>query len=277
MRKLKALLCLALLPFAAQAQKTISIGNSYEIQSTQLNEKRTINIYLPDGYSDSTAKKYDVIYLLDGGVDEDYIHFCGLVYYFSYPWLKALPQTIVVGIANKDRQRDMSYPSTVMKDKKRWATTGGSAKFMDFIEKDLMPYVEKNYRTNGNKMLVGESFAGLFACEVLMKRPAMFDNYLIISPSLWWDNGSLLKYQPALTATVPATKTKVYIAVGKEGLGLSEEPHVMEVDANVMADKIQAINNKNVQVDFDYFPEYDHASMGHFGMYQGLKRLSAQQ
>lgn len=275
MRKLKTLFCLLILPFVLQAQegKPIALGTSYEIQSVQLGEKRIINVYLPDGYSDSTAKKYDVIYLLDGGVDEDYIHFCGLVQFFTFPWVNAMPQSIVVGIANTDRQRDMSFPSTAKMDKKKWPTTGGSSKFMDFLEKDLMPHIAKNYRTNGSKTVVGESFAGLFACEVLMKRPAMFDNYLIVSPSLWWDNGSLLKYKPILSATVPATRTNVYIAAGKEGLGLSEEPHVMEVDANVMADKIKALNNKNIRIQFDYFPEYNHATIGHFGLYEGLRRM----
>ncbi len=264
-----------MLPFLTQAQKAITLGTSYEIQSTQLGEKRTVNIYLPDDYSDSTNKKYDVIYLLDGGVDEDYIHFCGLVQFFSFPWVNAIPQSIVVGIANTDRQRDMSFPTTAKMDKKKWPTTGGSAKFMDFLEKDLMPYMEKNYRTNSNKTIVGESLSGLFACEVLMKKPAMFNNYLIISPSLWWDNGSLLNYNPVLSATVPAKRTKVYIAVGKEGLGLSEEPHVMEVDANVMADKIEALNNKNIKLQFDYFPEYNHATIGHFGLYEGLRKMHA--
>lgn len=273
MRKLKTLLCLLVSPFLAQAQKTIALGTSYEIQSTQLNEKRTINIYLPDGYSDSTAKKYDVIYLLDGGVDEDYIHFCGLVQFFSFPWLKTIPESIVVGIANTDRQRDMSFPTTVKMNKEKWPTTGGSAKFMDFLEKDLFAYIEKNYRTNGSKTIVGESFGGLFASEVLMKKPTMFNNYLIISPSLWWDNGSLLKNISVLSSTIPAAKTRVYIAVGKEGLGLSEEPHVMEVDANVLAEKIKELNNKNIQLQFDYFPEYDHAGIGHYGMYAGLRKM----
>src|SRR6218665_1336985 len=159
MRKIRIFICLLILPFLTQAQKTIALGSSYEIHSTQLNEKRTINIYLPDGYADSIAKKYDVIYLLDGGVDEDYIHFCGLVQFFSFPWVNAIPQSIVVGIANTDRQRDMSFPSTAKMDKKKWPTTGGSAKFMDFLEKDLMPHIEKNYRTNGRKTIVGESFA----------------------------------------------------------------------------------------------------------------------
>lgn len=274
MRKIKTFFCLLMLPLFSQAQpEHISLGVSHKFYSQQLSEGRTINIYLPGDYGDSAHKKYDVIYLLDGGVDEDYVHFCGLVQYFSFPWVSAIPQSIVVGIANTDRQRDMSFPSDAKMDKKKWPTTGGSAKFMAFLEKDLFAFIEKNYRTNGNKTVVGESFAGLFACEVLMKKPTMFNNYLIISPSLWWDNGSLLKYKPVLSATVPTNKTRVYIAVGKEGLGLSEEPHVMEVDANVMADKIKALNNKNIQLQFDYFPEYDHATIGHFGLYEGMRKM----
>ena len=254
MRLLITLLCLLMLPCLSQGQKPITLGTSYEIHSGQLNEQRTINIYLPDGYADSTAKRYDVIYLLDGGVDEDFIHFCGLVQYFSFPWLQTIPQSIVVGVANTDRKRDMAFPTTVKEDKKQWPTTGGSAKFMAFLEKDLAPYIEKNYRTNGRKTLVGESLAGLFACEVLLKKPALFNNYLIISPSLWWDNGSLLKGKHALSATVPAVKTNVYIGVGKEGLAPTPEPHVMEVDANILADQIKQLNNPNIQLHFDYYP-----------------------
>lgn len=264
------------MPLLSPAQKAIPLGTSYEISSAQLNEKRIINIYLPEGYNDSTAKKYDVIYLLDGGVDEDYIHFCGLVQYFSFPWVNEIPQSIVVGIANSDRKRDMSFASSVKGDKEKWPMMGGSAKFMSFIEKDLLPYIEKNYRTNGSKTIVGESLGGLFASEILMKKPAMFNNYLIVSPSLWWDNGSLLKNKFALSSAMPATATRVYIAVGKEGLGLSEEPHVMEVDANVLAQQIKDLDNKNIQLQFDYFPEYNHATIGHYALYQGLRKMFQQ-
>jgi predicted alpha/beta superfamily hydrolase len=275
MRTLKTLICLLMLPCLSQAQKTIALGTSYEIRSAQLNEQRTINIYLPDGYADSTAKRYDVIYLLDGGVDEDYIHFCGLVQYFSFPWLNTIPQAIVVGIANTDRKRDMTFPTTVKKDKEQWPTTGGSAKFMSFLERDLFPYIEQHYRTNGSRTLSGESLAGLFACEVLLKKPAMFNNFLIISPSLWWDNGSLLKSKTLLSSAIPAAKTRVYIGVGKEGLAPTADPHVMEVDANVLADQIKKLNNPNIQLYFDYYPQYDHASIAHYAMYEGLMKLFA--
>jgi predicted alpha/beta superfamily hydrolase len=274
--KIKTLVCLLVLLSAVvfgQNKKTITLGIVDEISSAQLSEKRMLNIYLPDDYSDSVNKKYDVIYLLDGGVDEDFIHFCGLVQYNTFPWVNGMPKSIVVGVVNVDRKRDMTFPTTVKKDKEKWPTTGGSEKFMAFLEKDLMPYIQKNYRTNGNKTLIGESLGGLFTTEVLLKKPTLFNNYLIISPSLWWDNGSLLNYKPVLSSVVPSTKTRVYIAVGKEGLAPSEQPHVMEVDANVMVEKIQELNNKNIDLHFDFFPEYDHATIGYRALYEGFRKM----
>lgn len=247
----------------------IEIGTSYQFFSKELNEKRTLNIYLPPGYKAGDTTQYPVIYLLDGSLDEDFIHIVGLVQFDNFEWIGRVPDCIVVGIANTDRKRDMTFPTTIPGDKKKWPTTGGSAKFMTCIEQEIIPYVNSHFRTNGSRTLIGESLGGLFTTEMLFTKPYLFDKYVIVSPSLWWNNGSLLKRQPA---AISGKKT-IYIGVGKEGLAPTEEPHVMEVDANVLKDKIEMLQNKEVSVYFDYLPEETHATIGHQAVLNAFKRI----
>ena len=93
---------LLIVSFTAQSQtatKTpLNIGESVTINSKILDEDRTLNIYLPHGYSADSTKTYPVIYLLDGSIDEDFIHISGLVQFGSFSWINMIPETIVVGI-----------------------------------------------------------------------------------------------------------------------------------------------------------------------------------
>ncbi len=253
--------------------KPFVLGTIEEIQSTELGEKRILNIYLPEGYKQDDTTKYAVIYLLDGSADEDFIHVVGLVQFNTFEWINRIPKSIVVGIATVDRKRDLTYPTTIEEDKKAFPTTGHSDKFIAFIEKELQPYIEKKYKTNTSKTIIGQSLGGLFATEVLFKKPKLFNKYIIISPSLWWDDGSLLKQEPEMLKNNFSQKTDIYIGVGKEGLGLSKNPHVMEVDANLLADKIKNTKSKNVTTYFDYLPQEDHATISHQAIFNAFRTL----
>ena len=260
------------------AQKSIRpkpfiLGETHEIHSTILDENRILNIYLPDGYKENDSLSYPVIYLLDGAADEDFIHVVGLVQYYTFPWIEAIPQSIVVGLANTDRRRDFTYPSTFKSDKELSPTSGHSEKFISFLEKELQPYIRNTFRTTSSRTLIGQSLGGLLATEILFKKPTLFDKYLIISPSLWWDDASLLNLKPEILDASFQHPIDIYIGVGKEGLGLGEKPHVMEVDANVLADMIRNAGNKNVRVYFDYLPDKDHATIGHQAVSNGLQFL----
>src|SRR6476620_10424487 len=112
--------------------KPFVLGVIDEIQSKLLSEKRTLNIYLPDGYDPKDTTRYPVIYLLDGSADEDFIHVVGLVQFNSFPWINRVPKSIVVGIANVDRRRDFTFPSKVKKKQQNFASSGHSDKFIAF-------------------------------------------------------------------------------------------------------------------------------------------------
>lgn len=253
--------------------KPFVLGEIRELQSSELGEKRTLNIYLPEGYNQEQAAKYPVIYLLDGSADEDFIHIVGLVQFNNFSWINRVPKSIVVGIATVDRRRDYTFPTTVADEKKNYPTTGHSDKFIAFLEKELQPFIEKNYRPNSEKTLIGQSLGGLLATEILFTKPTLFNKYIIVSPSLWWDNGSILNQTPQILQESFTSKTDIYIGVGKEGLTPTKQPRVMEVDANLLAEKLKSTKSKNVRVYFDYLPQEDHGTILHPAVFNALRIL----
>jgi len=254
-----------------KASKPFILGVIDEIYSKELSEKRVLNIYLPAGYNQNDTVKYPVIYLLDGSADEDFIHIVGLVQFFSFEWINQVPKSIVVGIANVDRKRDFTFPTNIQDDKRKYPTSGQSDQFISFIEKELQPFIESSYKTTHEKTIIGQSLGGLLATEILLKKPILFNNYIIISPSLWWDNGSLLHQKTDALSENSHQQTAIYIGVGKEGLTPTKIPRVMEVDANLLAEKVKG--GKNVKVFFDYLPQENHGTIMHEAVSNSFKLL----
>ncbi len=253
--------------------KPFVLGLIDEIQSSELSEKRILNIYLPEGYDQNDAKKYPVIYLLDGSADEDFIHIVGLVQFNSFEWINQVPKSIVVGIATVDRRRDFTFPTSIKEDVTKYPTTGHSNRFIAFIEKDLQPYIDAKFKTNTDKTIIGQSLGGLLATEILFTKPFLFNRYIIVSPSLWWNNGSILNQPAKFFDASFNQQTAVYIGVGKEGLTPTAIPRVMEVDVNLLADKIRSAKNKSVKVYHDYLPQEDHATIMHQAVLNAFKLL----
>ena len=248
-------------------EKPFVLGTTATIRSSILGEERKLNIYLPEGYATDEKASYPVIYLLDGSADEDFIHIAGLMQFSAFPWVKIMPKSILVGIENVDRRRDFTFPTSVEKDKKDFPTTGGSEKFIAFIEKELQPFIERKYRTTESKTIVGQSLGGLLATEILFKKPALFTDYVIVSPSLWWDRESLLAAAPAVLRSDSSRATKVYVAVGREG-------KVMEADARRLVAVLKKGNAKNLKVSFQYFAAENHATIFHNAVYKGFEILN---
>lgn len=242
--------------------KPLTIGETVTLKSKILQEERTLNIYLPQGFD--KTKSYPVIYLLDGSMNEDFIHVTGLVQFFNQMY--AMPETIVVGIANVDRKRDFTYHTDLKDLQKDYPTTGHSDQFISFLEKELKPYVESHFKTT-DKYLFGQSLGGLLATEILLKKPEMFNNYFIISPSLWWDDQSLIKQAKQLLSKTPDTKKFVYVSVGK-----GEHP-VMVKDAESIYDILKNSNKKNWTVEYKMMEGDNHATILHRSLYEGLVKM----
>ena len=254
--------------------KPLVIGEVHELQSAILSEKRIINVYLPEGYKKNDTTTYPVVYLLDGGIDEDFIHIVGLYQFNSFPWVNRIKPSIVVGIVNTDRKKDMTFPTLDTGDIRRYPTSGHSELFMGFLEKELQPFIRKTFRVNLASTIIGESLGGLLATEILIKRPNLFSDYIIVSPSLWWNNGSLLEQSTILLQKKLLSEKKVYIGVGKEGLTPGDNPRVMEADANFLAEKIKRSKNDMIKVYFDYLPKENHATIMHQAVFNAITLMN---
>lgn len=249
---------------SGQAKKPFILGGIEEIQSVELSETRILNIYFPEGYNENDTISYPVIYLLDGSANEDFIHIAGLVQFSNFEWVNILPKSILVGIANVDRKRDFTFPTTVAQDKKDFPTTGGSGKFIRFIENELLPFIEKKYRTTTSKTIIGQSLGGLLATEILFGKPDLFSKYIIVSPSLWWDNESLLNKGKAFSERTLTKPVSVYVGVGNE-------EKIMVNDAKKLTETVKA--NKNTSVFFEFFEKENHATILHQAVYNAFEKL----
>lgn len=244
---------------AAQSTRTVDIGQAHTLHSNILHEDRVFNVYLPESYKNDTAK-YPVIYLLDGSANEDFIHIVGLVHFLTM--IEIMPPTIIVGIANIDRKRDFTFPTTVTKDKQDFPTTGGSTPFISFLQSELITYINAYYRTNETSILIGQSLGGLLATEILFKNDKLFQNYIIVSPSLWWDNESLLT--KANKDVEYTTQHKVYIAVG------DKEDKVMRRDAEKMKNILQRNKDKVISLKYEILTDESHLTILHNAVYKAL-------
>jgi hypothetical protein len=208
-----ALVCAA--PAAAQpAPVPITIGETHTLASKSLAQDRTVNVYLPVGYATS-AKTYPVLYLIDGGLDQDFLHIAGTSA-LGAVWARS-HDVIVVGIATRDRRRELTAPTQDAGLLKEFPTAGGSAAFRAFIRDEVMPMVAARYRTSGETGVIGESLAGLFIVETFLTEPDLFGAYAAISPSLWWDDERLAKASGALLAKPSARPHRLYLTIANEG------------------------------------------------------------
>ncbi len=238
------------------------IGEVIKFHSSVLNEDRILNIYLPAGYQLEKSKKYPVIYLLDGGIEEDFIHIAGIAQFTSFSWIHLIPESIVVGIGNTDRKRDFTFETHNKRDAKDFPTSGKSLAFITFLRKEAIPFINEKYKVNRRKTIIGQSLGGLLVTEILFESPETFDNYIIISPSLWWDDGSLLKKN---TKQLKQNKF-VYIAVGKEG-------KIMERTARSLYEKLKKINSEKLKQYFQFFPDKNHGDTLHIAVYDAFEKI----
>jgi hypothetical protein len=197
--------------FAAHAAPSspaapLAIGQTFTIESKLVKETRRINVYLPPGAKDEPLP---VMYMPDGGMLEDFLHIAGLLQVGAGNG--TMRPFILVGIENTERRRDLTGPTTDPEDRKIAPRVGGSRAFRAFIRTELMPEIAKRYRVTSETAIVGESLAGLFVVETLLTEPEMFDTYIAIDPSLWWNKGQLAQ------RALPTFKSKKALYLSTSG------------------------------------------------------------
>lgn len=190
------------------------VHQSFTINSTVLSEERVINVYSPPAYASSPDSAFPVLYMLDGGMEEDFPHVANTI--DSLIALGVIRPVLVVGVENTERRRDTTGPTTVADDSTIAPRVGGSANFRHFIKEEFIPEVRRRYRTTDESSIVGESLAGLFVVETFLLDPAMFQRYIALSPSLWWNGGALVKGARQRLSTVRGLARSLYLTSADE-------------------------------------------------------------
>lgn len=201
-------------PMAAPAGEAIAIGRTYRLAAPALGGERVVNIALPAGYAANKARAYPVLYLIDGGVDQDFVHIVGTSR-LGAAWGRQ-QEAIVVGVETKDRRSELAGTTHDSALLAKYPTAGHSAEFRRFLRDVVKPFVAARFRTNGTDGVIGESLAGLFIVETWLREPDLFGAYAAISPSLWWDRESLSLEAGALVGPRQAGR-RLYLATANEG------------------------------------------------------------
>jgi len=257
-------------PAAARTQTAvvetpIVIGQSYALRSAIMGAAREINVWLPPGYADS-GKTYPVLYVLDGGQDQDFHHISGIAQLGTV--VGTTRDVIVVGIASVDRRNELALPTTDADLIARYPTQGHSEGFRRFIGEEVQPFVESRFRTSGETALMGESLAGLFVVETFLKEPQMFDAYVAVSPSLWWDGGVLARQSGAHLRDHSNAPRTLILTLGDEGPD-------MQAPMDVLTANLRDFAMPGVHWSFTPRPAETHATIYHGAALDAFRQLYA--
>jgi hypothetical protein len=259
----------------SQVHGNISIGRTEKIYSQILNEERTLWIYTPVGVENrsNSHDNFPVIYLLDG--DYNFHATTGILEFLSKNQL--CPYMIVVGILNMNRNRDFlpTHNSSI-------EGSGGSKKFTEFLDKELIPFIDSIYPTAPYRMLIGHSLSGVFVINTLINSPDIFNSYIAIDPSLWWDNSVLLHQMRKVSQNTNLSNKVLYITSASLKRGL-DSLHVLSDTTNITSGvrtnfefyKILDSTRKNTNLEskFHYYPKETHPSLPLISIYDGFQYI----
>jgi predicted alpha/beta superfamily hydrolase len=261
---------------AAFSQDSITIGSKHHIFSKALNEERNFWIYLPPDYNNTkfAPAKYPVVYLLDA--ETNFHSFTGLQQSLAKGPYAMVPQMIVVGITNTNRTRDLTPTEANRqaffdKSKKMFQQSGGNKNFIPFLEKELRPYIENNYRTSGYNVLNGHSFGGLTATNILLNHTELFNSYIIIDPSLWWDDEVMIKKADSVFNKKDFQQRNIYVAMANKINIPQDTTTDMARGIRKFEKLLKEKKPKNLPWSFKFYENEDHGTIPIPAEYDGLR------
>jgi predicted alpha/beta superfamily hydrolase len=191
------------------------------VKSEVLGEERVALVRTPPGY-EANKERYPVLYMTDG--DAHMAHTSGTVEFLARNG--RMPEMIVVGITNTNRGRDLTPTQASVTRPDGTAApvpnSGGADKFLQFIETELIPHIEGRYRTQPFRVFAGHSLGGLLAVHTMLSRPALFNAYIAVSPSLQWDNQLVVKRAEEFFKDRKEWNKTLYVTLGNETGAIGE-------------------------------------------------------
>ena len=251
----------------AQNDDQIILGNEYFLYSTILDEDRAYSVSLPESYSEenSSYKRYPLLIVLDG-----HAHFksiSGMINYMSsgYNGNRRVPEMIVVAIKNVNRNRDFT-PDKIITTREN--VSGGGEKFLGFLEEELIPSLEKEYRTIPYRILFGHSLGGLLATHTYMKEQTLFNSFIAVDPSFGtWDAEKMDSKVAAVTDQ--SFHRFIYIATANWG-----KRNIRNRDRHVRL--YESLNNKfegEFPAKLEYFENENHGSVPVIAFHNGISSI----
>jgi len=272
----------------AQTNNAIVIGKADTVYSTILKENRKIWVHMPDTTSPDgifAKQHYPVVYLLDG----DEMNFATVASMIQQAGGGggniSFPQMIIVGIPNTDRTRDLTpthVNSAPMMDSMSAAHSGGGENFISFMKNELIPHIDSLYPTAPYRLIIGHSFGGLMAIHTLINYPGLFNAYVAIDPSMFWDNQKLLKQSKTVLTKNKFEDRSLFLAVantmdkGMDTLKVKNDTNMMSLHIRSILQLGHSLDaNKQNGLDFTwkYYPEYDHGSVPLIAEYDAMRSI----
>ena len=249
--------------FAQPKGQDVVIGQRFSLSSEVLGEERPYLVYLPNDYSEE-GQPVAVMYLMDG--DGHFHHTSGVLNFLMRQ--RRIPRMMIVAIPNtSDRTRDLTPTIEVDSEaSERFPTAGGADKTLNFIKTELIPKIEEDYNVNAYRTLVGHSFGGIFAVNALLSDPEVFDSYISISPSMWWDQQNLVDRAEKFLNSKEELDAFFYMTMGNEGGD-------MLGGAMKLAALFEEKAPEKFGWDFKVMKEETHGSVPHRSTYYGLEAI----
>ncbi len=263
--------------FSANAQsKKIEIGLIDTIHSKILNEKRAFWVYVPtkEDKSLSSELHYPVLYLLDG--DWHFVSVVGIAQHLSYTNGNTIcPEMIIVGIPSIDRYKEM----TPTCDSAFSVNSGGNEKFISFIEKELIPHINSVYPVEPYKVFVGHSVGGLTVINTLVNHTDLFNAYVAIDPSMWWNNQSSLKETINALSNNKYNNKNLFLAIantmekGFDTVTVRKDNtrNTLPIRSNLeLSDYLNSNIDNNLNYQVKYYNNENHGSISLIATYDAL-------
>lgn len=261
---LGALLLLVVSSSVAFAQYAKQDGNGpgkLTIKSSVLGEDRTILVRTPAGY-ETTKLAYPVLYMTDGNAH--ITHTASTIEFLARNG--RMSEMIVVAITNTDRTRDLTPTKATGPNAAQSPTAGGADNFLKFIETEVIPQIEKNYRVRPYRVLAGHSLGGLFTVHALITRPELFNSYVAVSPSLQWSDNATLKRAEEFFKTRKELRATLFSSLGNE-------PGEIGKSFEQFKQLLAKSQIKGFEWDAQQMTDEDHGSVVLRSHYLGLRKV----